>query len=44
VQHVDHASGFTDDASILADQASLEALLADAEAMAEALPRCDINY
>ncbi len=39
VQHVYHASGFTDYSAIVADQASLEALLANAEAMAEALTR-----
>ncbi|MFT5127198.1 MAG: hypothetical protein ACI8W8_000799 [Rhodothermales bacterium] len=36
-EFVHHASGFTDYAGILADQASLEALLTNAEAMAEAL-------
>jgi hypothetical protein len=39
VKHVYHASGFTDYSDIVADQASLEALLANAEAMAEALTR-----
>ena len=39
VKHVYQASGFTDYSSIVADQASLEALLANSEAMAEALTR-----
>ena len=36
-EYVHHASGFTDYASIMADQASLEALLTNAESMAEIL-------
>ncbi|MBM81297.1 MAG: hypothetical protein CMJ78_12000 [Planctomycetaceae bacterium] len=38
-EFVHHASGFTDYASIAADQASLEALLINAETMAEILTR-----
>lgn len=36
-EYVHHASGFTDYATIVADQSSLEALLTNAEAMAEIL-------